>query len=57
MSSAALERLSEHRTARAFDEAASLGRPWRGSLVERFHQAMVSPIYDENGAGREGNAI
>jgi hypothetical protein len=34
MSSAVLERLSEHRTVRAFDEAASLGRPSRGSLVE-----------------------
>ena len=29
-----LDRLFEHRTARAFDEGASLGRPLRSSLVE-----------------------
>jgi hypothetical protein len=34
VSSTVLERLSEHRTARAFDEAAPLGRPLRTSLVE-----------------------
>jgi hypothetical protein len=34
MSSTVLERLSEHGTARAFDEAASLGRPLRSSLIE-----------------------
>ena len=34
ISGTVLERLSEHRTARAFDEAASLGRPLRSSLVE-----------------------
>jgi hypothetical protein len=34
MSGTVLERPSEHRTARAFDETASLGRPLRSSLVE-----------------------
>ena len=34
MSGTVLERLFEHRTARAFDEAASLGRSLRSSLIE-----------------------
>jgi hypothetical protein len=33
MSDTVLERLSEHRTARAYDEPASPGRPSRSSLV------------------------
>jgi len=46
MSSTVLEKLSEHSTARAFDEAASLGRPC-GAVSSSSNEQRVSPICDE----------
>jgi hypothetical protein len=61
MSGTVPERLSEHRTARAFGEAASLGRPLRSSLVEVPASLIDTPelklIGGMHGAKRRRNLI